>query len=171
MFAVARYSLFLCLNSSNNSMNSNLQFTRETCFEPSTSVLVTGGPPFSTGTQYSEAESATASKEAAADCLYDQVSSASQENSGSDWMISFTALQEPSVLKELTSGMSPPTLHLQLEDEHYIEPISCTDANTPRTFAAHYSVEETDPTSRGVIIVATDHSVSTVCSYACRLCV
>ena len=133
----------------------NLQFTRETCFELSTSVLVTGSPQVGSRPQcmYGK-ESTTASKEAEVDCLY-EVFNASQENSESEWMIPFTALQESSA-NELTSSMSCSSLHLQLEDEHlYMEPISCTDANTPRTSAVHYSVEETDPTSRGVIIIST----------------
>ena len=142
-----------------------LQLTIETCFEPSTSVLVTAG---GSGTQYGgragEVESATASKEDAADCncLWEEVSSA-HENSGSDWTISFIALQDsgPSA-KELTSSMSCSSLQLQLEDKHYMKPISCTDANTPRTFAVHYSVEETDPTSRGVIIAVTNRHQSAV---------
>ena len=137
----------------------NLQFTRETCFEPSTSVLVTGGSGTQGYGRAGEVESANASKEDAADCncLWKEVSSA-HENSGYDWTISFIALQDsgPSA-KELTSSkfMSCSSLHLLLEDEHYMEPISCTDANTPRTFAVHYSVEETDPTSSGVVIAVT----------------
>ena len=129
----------------------NLEFTRETCFDPSTSVLVTGGSLFGSGTLNSEIESVyTVSKEAAADCLYEEVSSA-HENSRSDWMIPFTALQAELSAKELTSCMSSrvySSLHLQLEDdEHCMEPVSCTDVNTPTTFFVHYSVEETDPTS------------------------
>ena len=137
----------------------NLQLTIETCFEPSTSVLVTGGSGTQYGGRAGELESATSSKEDAADCncSWEEVSSA-HENSGSDWTISFIALQDSGAsAKELTSSMSCSSLHLQLEDEHYMEPITCTDANTPRTFAAHYStsVQETDPNSSGVIIAVT----------------
>ena len=147
----------------------DLQLTRETCFEPPVPTTVpvnsTSGSLFGSGTQYSEVEleSVTASKGAAADCLMYEEASSAHENSGSaDWISPFTAPQEPSV-KELKSSLSCSSLQLQLEDEHYMEPISCTDAHTSlRTLAAHYSVEETDPTSSGVVTVATNNHWSTL---------
>ena len=140
----------------------NSQFTRETCFEPSTSVLVIGGSRTQYGGRAGEEESSNVSysKEdidaADCNCLWKEDSSA-HEKSGSDWTISFRALQDsgPSA-KALMLSMSCSSLHVQLEDEHYMKPISCTDANTPRIFAAHYStsVQETDPNSSGVILLS-----------------